>query len=135
MSGIAINPGVARYVDLGPGPEFAGVARRFGRRVLSAWGLGRLADDVEQITGELVANAIPGGEYRLTLYLDLRTAVLRVEVADQRKGKPEQRRPCDDDEHGRGLWIVETLADSWGYEETARGNRVWAELHVRRGLK
>ncbi|GAA4637511.1 ATP-binding protein [Actinoallomurus vinaceus] len=135
MPSILIKTEISRYVDLGADSKFAGRARRFVRTVLWTWGLSRLADDLEQIAGELVTNALPGGEYRLTLYLNLKTAILRVEVADHREGTPEQRESGPEDENGRGLVIVEALADRWGYLERPDGNTVWAELHVRRGTE
>ena len=135
MPSILINPEISRHIDLGADSKFAGHARRFVRTVLWTWGLGRLADDVEQITGELVANALPGGDYRLTLRLNLKTAFLRLEVADHREGTPEQRESGPEDENGRGLVIVEALADRWGYLERPDGNTVWAELHVGRGTE
>ncbi|KQX49399.1 MULTISPECIES: ATP-binding protein [unclassified Streptomyces] len=54
----------------------------------------------------------PGGAYRVTAYLDGETC--RIEVADSGPGFPRTdapSAPSDDAEHGRGLRLIEELAD------------------------
>ncbi|MDV9191423.1 ATP-binding protein [Streptomyces sp. SR27] len=54
----------------------------------------------------------PGGAYRVTAYLDGETC--RIEVADSGPGFPGRdvpAAPSDDAEHGRGLRLIEELAD------------------------
>ncbi|MER7535425.1 ATP-binding protein [Streptomyces sp. NPDC097704] len=56
--------------------------------------------------------AEPGGAYRVTAYLDGETC--RIEVADSGPGFPGsagRAAPSDDAEHGRGLRLIEELAD------------------------
>jgi hypothetical protein len=129
--GVVFDPALSRSVDLTTEDHFAGAGRRFTRIVLWSWGLHRLVDDACQVTGELIANAYPGGSYRLTLRLDPARGVVRILVRDRREGKPEERVAGADDESGRGLLIVGILADDWGYEHSATGNTVWAEFAVR----
>lgn len=88
------------------------------------------------MVAELAANAVqhgrvPGRDFRMTLAVTTR-GTLRVEVADTRGDRlPESRRPGGDDESGRGLLIVEALADRWGVEEgPAPRKTVWAELDL-----
>lgn len=38
-------------------------------------------------------------------------------------------RPSAEDESGRGLALVASLAEDWGSESLPWGKRVWAELH------
>jgi hypothetical protein len=45
---------------------------------------------------------------------------------DAARSLPRPQDPDDDDEHGRGLRIVETLSDEWGMRETDRGKCVWS---------
>ncbi|PRH75839.1 hypothetical protein C6N75_28840 [Streptomyces solincola] len=56
-------------------------------------------------------------------------AALRVEVRDFTAAMPT---PCDptvdDGTHGRGLMLVQTLADSWGVSADGVGKVVWFEL-------
>ncbi|MEV4426121.1 ATP-binding protein [Streptomyces sp. R-07] len=54
----------------------------------------------------------PGGAYRVTAYLDGETC--RIEVADSGPGFPGSAVPAvaaDEAEHGRGLRLIEELAD------------------------
>lgn len=130
MPSIVIRSKTEHAVELGPERGDAGAARRFTRRILWAWGLTPLSDDAENITAELIANAIPGGRYRLTLTIDLADRVVRIEVRDNRTGVPMERHADDYAEDGRGLLIVDTLADDWGYTHRRDGNTVWAELTI-----
>ncbi|WP_030685566.1 ATP-binding protein [Streptomyces globisporus] len=54
----------------------------------------------------------PGGAYRVTAYLDGETC--RIEVADSGPGFPGAEAPAvpsDEAEHGRGMRLIEELAD------------------------
>ena len=66
---------------------------------------------------------------RLRLSTD-RRAVL-VEVWDGNVMPPEPNQADLDDESGRGLMLVEALAERWGWDLAAngRGKIVWALLH------
>jgi anti-sigma regulatory factor (Ser/Thr protein kinase) len=81
---------------------------------------------------ELVTNAIqhpgPGGDLALTLALE--EGRLRVEVADEGEGF-EPGPPTAGDERGWGLFIVDSLSDSWGVEPGER-TVVWFEIEQRR---
>lgn len=92
-------------------------------------------DPARQIVAELTANAIthgrvPGRDFRLTLYVLADT--LRIEVTDTRG----DRLPCRQDlvpdaESGRGLLLVEALADRWGVTSGLRPRKtVWADLNL-----
>ncbi|MEU9333922.1 ATP-binding protein [Streptomyces sp. NPDC048290] len=116
-----------------PTPRGARSARRITEERLSEWGLP--LDPARQIVAELAANAathgrISGRCFRLTLYVVKDT--LRMEVTDtQGHLMPHLAPPEDDSESGRGLLIVEALADRWGASVGARPRKtVWAELKV-----
>jgi anti-sigma regulatory factor (Ser/Thr protein kinase) len=107
----------------------AASARRFVAAALRRWGC---SDDfielVLLLTSELVTNAYrhAGTETRVSVRLDDDCA--RVEVHDVGRGEPELR-PLDTDRtDGRGLQIVDALADRWGYHSNAGGTDVWFEL-------
>ncbi|EFL33509.1 regulatory protein [Streptomyces viridochromogenes DSM 40736] len=61
-------------------------------------------------------------------------ATLRIEVTDTRAGDlPRHRPPTPDAESGRGLLLVEALADRWGVElGPVPRKTVWAELDLPR---
>lgn len=96
-------------------------------------------ETAEHIVAELAANAalhgrVPGRDFRLALCL--RGAdTLRIEVTDTRGDRlppvtPGQATP--DAESGRGLLLVEALADRWGVTTGPPPHKtVWAELAVR----
>lgn len=86
---------------------------------------------------ELAANAASHGrvsmrDFRLTLHLA--GDILRIEVADTRGERlPELQRPDPDSESGRGLLLVDALAERWGVTEGRFPRKtVWAELRVAR---
>jgi anti-sigma regulatory factor (Ser/Thr protein kinase) len=115
----------------------ARLARHLAMRQLSKWGVSyrsSVAEAVALIVGELAANAVshghvPGRDFELRVLL-LPEAV-RVEVSDtrgeRRPPKPgEVEPPADDAESGRGLVLVEALAQAWGVAQRVVGKTVWA---------
>ncbi|MGW7239800.1 ATP-binding protein [Streptomyces sp. NPDC054804] len=54
----------------------------------------------------------------------------RIVVTDTSRTRPTPGTPSPDDEHGRGLLLVEALAHDWGSEPVHGGKRVWAELRA-----
>jgi len=91
---------------------------------------GRALDDVKIVASELVNNALVHGEGRITLRAELGDGIVRVEVIDEGTGQtPEIREHAEPTEPGgRGLRIVQTLADRWGtFEGTTH---VWADVPV-----
>ncbi|MFJ3669541.1 ATP-binding protein [Streptomyces sp. NPDC090106] len=122
--------------------EGCGEAREFTRRTLGEWELGHRRDDALSIVSELVANAVvharpdgavPGHEPDVWLKLTLRGAHLVCSVTDSGRGLPEfARNESQWSEHGRGLRIVDALAEHWGWTRRAFiGKTVWAMLPTR----
>ncbi|MCX4514157.1 ATP-binding protein [Streptomyces sp. NBC_01619] len=112
-------------------PESLGTARRLVRVALAAWGLDELGDDAALIVSELVSNAVQHARshsIRVTVTRPEATRV-RIGVVDRSKRLPEPQEPDGEDESGRGLVLVATLAKSWGTDPLPWGKRVWAELH------
>ena len=106
-------------------------ARRFAADVITAWGLARLSDTAQLLLGEVITNAVQHtvGDVRVRVQ---RTADrLRIEVTDGSDRVPDVR-PIDlEAENGRGLFIVQALADAWGHESVETGGKtVWFELHA-----
>ncbi|MEU6537813.1 ATP-binding protein [Streptomyces sp. NPDC047000] len=88
---------------------------------------------VSLIIAELTANAAVHGRAAgrsARLALTLTGPVLRIEVTDARGERPPRPRPVAeaDGESGRGLLLVESLADAWGCEPHHPGGKtVWAD--------
>ncbi|MFJ8072369.1 ATP-binding protein [Streptomyces sp. NPDC096176] len=107
-----------------------GAAREFAREALNAWGWGARADDITLCVSELATNALvhgvpPGRGYLLRLLLS-EDGTLRVEVHDSGDGRPCVRAPAG--ESGRGLLLVDALADRWGVGPREPGKVVWCEF-------
>lgn len=138
--------------DLGPLgalPTAPRLARGFIAVVLSGWGLVTLASVIELLVSELATNVVrastdAGGSPRYDVegklplmwvrLLSDRSRVM-VEVWDNLPssyGAPEIRHPPPDEEGGRGLQMIEALAEDWGWEliPGRQGKRVWAVLPV-----
>ncbi|WP_460305374.1 ATP-binding protein [Actinocorallia aurea] len=101
---------------------------------------GRLAepeeiDTLRLLTSELATNALKhGGATGIVRVALLRSpSGLRVEVTDEGGGVPECRTASDDDEDGRGLFLLDALARSWGHAPgfDGRGTTVWFEIDAK----
>ncbi|WP_217242380.1 ATP-binding protein [Streptomyces sp. AC555_RSS877] len=114
----------------------AGAARRYVRDTAGAWGLPpETTDDLETITGELVANALEHADsHTITITCALTAHTVTIGVTDEGRGNPQTVSPAraglptPEQEHGRGLLITEVLADRWGTRRTGSGLTVWADL-------
>ncbi|WP_406193225.1 SpoIIE family protein phosphatase [Streptomyces sp. NBC_01017] len=114
------------YWYMAPRPQTAGQARRLTRRTLGHWGLESLVEATELMVSEVVANAVRFASRPITLRL-LCTDVLRCEVGDDSPIVPRMRHARLSDEGGRGLFLVDQLARSWGATRVSTGKVVWFE--------
>ncbi|MHB8450484.1 MAG: SpoIIE family protein phosphatase [Mycobacteriales bacterium] len=83
---------------------------------------------VQEITSELLTNAVRYGLPPIRLRLRLLPTAVHVEIADAGLHQPVPRRPLPTDEGGRGLQLVAALARRWGTRSLPRGKAVWAEI-------
>ncbi|MCG7210425.1 ATP-binding protein [Streptomyces arenae] len=118
---------------LSPTPRGARLARLLTAEQLRSWGLP--LDPATQIVAELAANAathgrVSGRDFGLVLYVVGNT--LRIEVTDTRGDlQPRPQSLTPDAESGRGLVLVDALADKWGVTPgLAPRKTVWAEIDV-----
>ncbi|MFJ4920922.1 SpoIIE family protein phosphatase [Streptomyces sp. NPDC088725] len=111
------------------GPIAAGEARDHVRDQLASWDLDLLTMTSELLVSELVGNAIRYGKGPIELRL-LRGEGLICEVSDGSLTTPRIRHASDTDEGGRGLQLVDTLAQRWGTRYTATGKCIWTEQQV-----
>ncbi|MFF3323521.1 SpoIIE family protein phosphatase [Streptomyces sp. NPDC002889] len=109
-------------------PSEAARARRLVRGQLGVWGLGALSETAEQLAGEVVANAVRHAHGRRAELRLVRAGSLLCELADEDQTLPALLGARPDDEHGRGLRVVSSLAREWGTSRTAHGKTVWFEL-------
>ncbi len=122
-------------------------ARRFTRKTLDQWDMGDRFDDVCLVVSELVTNALrhglpgnpacPGGqEPPVRLHLMRWTERLVCAVRDPSHDSPVARETDDfSSESGRGLFLVDSFSDSWGWHPLAgalSGKVVWALFRLPR---
>ncbi|MCL6739384.1 ATP-binding protein [Streptomyces neyagawaensis] len=119
-------------------PSTAEIGRKLVRDALGVWHLDNLADIAALIMSELIANAVshtPCHSIRLIVGRPSATRV-RVGVVDRAPSRlPVLGQASEDDESGRGLLLIDGIADRWGYdlhgpERRPWGKEVWAELLI-----
>ncbi|GAA2247579.1 ATP-binding protein [Streptomyces atrovirens] len=123
-------------LEIRPDPAEVGRARRWARSRLAGSGIGAdepLAETLILLVSELVTNAVvhTGRPAVLRLSLpgeDAGETTVRLEVTDRSERAPVPR--CVDGEAtgGRGLALVDGLADRWGWSAEGAGKRIWCEL-------
>ncbi|WP_221351550.1 ATP-binding protein [Streptomyces beigongshangae] len=122
----------------------ARLARLLAAHQLTAWGHPHgtvVHDAVVLVVAELAANAalhgcVPGRDFALRLARDDGRGVLLVEVSDTHPTLPVRAAPTADEDHGRGLVLVDALAARWGVRDrVGPGKTVWAECVLSPGTR
>jgi len=108
-------------------------ARRFTRNTLQRWELGALRDSMELVSSELVTNALryavppgaPGAPVRLSIVRWASRVVCAVR--DPSMVAPITKEADFVAETGRGLHLVESFSEKWGWAPlSGTGKVVWA---------
>ena len=103
------------------------------RRAMRSWALlDAVVETATLVATELVTNALVHGRGAVDLRLRLTRDRLVLEAVDGGSHLPRRRRAGDEDEGGRGLQLVASLASRWGSRATDGGKVVWAELDLAR---
>lgn len=108
-------------------------ARRMIRAAVRAWGAAERADEIELVADELITNALMHTEGPAIVTLRVLSGPdrrLRVEVEDSSSALPRRREAGVSGVSGRGLLLVDRLADVWGVEARGGGKCVWSEFLV-----
>jgi anti-sigma regulatory factor (Ser/Thr protein kinase) len=103
-------------------------ARHWLRHACRAWGCTDLAPDAELLVGELTTNAVLHAGTGCVVEAFFDDPALWVGVGDGAPGDLSWAVPALDAERGRGLMIVDALANAWGVEATPAGKSVWFAL-------
>jgi GAF domain-containing protein/anti-sigma regulatory factor (Ser/Thr protein kinase) len=107
-------------------------ARAAVLEVLTEWGLAQVLDAAVLLVSEVVTNGVrhAGTGLRLTLSRPAADRV-RIAVTDWAPGVGVQiRRPPQEAEGGRGLFLVDHLSDGWGSVADDARKTVWFELQA-----
>ncbi|WP_328621161.1 ATP-binding protein [Streptomyces sp. NBC_00354] len=118
-------------LEVGPDPAEVGRARRWARSRLAGSGIGDdepLAETLILLISELVTNAVVHTGCPAVLRMLFGEPGVRVEVADASSRGPARRQAAGDDTGGRGLELVDGLADRWGWQHEGAGKRIWCEI-------
>ncbi|MEU3984199.1 SpoIIE family protein phosphatase [Streptomyces sp. NPDC026672] len=128
----SVRAGGRLQQHVAPGdPEALTLARHMVRATVRAWGARSRADEIELAADELITNALMHTEGSAVVTLralgggDSR---LRVEVEDSSSALPRRRDAGESGVSGRGLLLVDRLADGWGVEARGGGKCVWCEF-------
>lgn len=115
-------------------PAEVGRARRWARSRLVGSGIGAdepVAETLLLLISELVTNAVvhTGCPAVLRMLFPAAPASpVRVEVADTSETPPAPRHAHRDETGGRGLELVDGLADRWGWQPEGAGKQIWCEV-------
>ena len=132
-------------LDLASSPSAVRWGRKHTTEVLAGWGLVEaVTEDALLVASELLSNAVQHASknasdraevLKCSLLLWLTDRGLTVSVYDEDNRPPIPRDTSTDAERGRGLFLVETLSEAWGYTRPwpTPGKLVWARLHVPEG--
>ncbi|MFI9491380.1 MULTISPECIES: SpoIIE family protein phosphatase [Streptomyces] len=114
-------------------PEALTSCRHMIRAAVRAWGARERADEVELAADELITNALmhtDGGAIVTIRVLTGPERRLRVDVEDRSSALPRRRDAGESGVSGRGLMLVDLLADVWGVEARGGGKCVWCEFGI-----
>ncbi|WP_327696729.1 ATP-binding protein [Streptomyces sp. NBC_00459] len=131
-------------LEIRPDPAEVGRARRWARSRLAGSGVADdepLAETLILLVSELVTNAVVHTGCPAVLRLSFQDVcgtqsgaqgvsggIVRLEVVDLSARPPVPRHAEGDETNGRGLELVDGLADRWGWSAEGVGKRIWCEL-------
>ncbi|MFI1828358.1 ATP-binding protein [Streptomyces sp. NPDC020412] len=114
--------------------EEVSIARRSVVERVRAWGFmdEETTETIRLIISELVSNAVVHGEGPVTITVLGRPSGLLIDVRDGNRDAPRTGSFGTENEHGRGVALVDALAVRSGWEPLGHGKRVWAEVALPR---
>ncbi|MFF5898126.1 SpoIIE family protein phosphatase [Streptomyces argenteolus] len=114
-------------------PERIASARQQLRELLHDWADAEQVDSAELMVSEMATNVLVHTDGDALLVAEVSgergERRLRVEVADTSDELPHKRRPGEMASSGRGLVLMEMLADAWGVDPRGEGKSIWFELY------
>ncbi|MFF8369548.1 SpoIIE family protein phosphatase [Streptomyces lydicus] len=113
-------------------PEGLSAARHMIRAAVRAWGAAERSEEIELVADELITNALLHTDGEAVVNIRMPHSVerrLRLEVEDHSSSLPRRREPGEAGVSGRGLLLVDRLADVWGVEPRGGGKCVWCEFN------
>jgi len=124
VSEVVTNVVLHAAVSPSPRHEFTLDAATADGGTLDDWAGSPFADDF----------VAPTGRREFTLRLRRGDTAIWVEVFDPDLRLPRIRSAGENDEGGRGLYLVDQLATRWGSRPTQDGKAVWFEIPIKGGV-
>ncbi|MEI7033903.1 SpoIIE family protein phosphatase [Streptomyces pratensis] len=113
-------------------PEQVSVARQLVRELLHDWNDPEQVDSAVLMVSEMATNVLVHTDGDALMMAEVSgergERRLRIEVADASDELPHKRRPGEMASSGRGLVLMEMLADVWGVDPRGGGKSIWFEL-------
>ncbi|MFE4307522.1 SpoIIE family protein phosphatase [Streptomyces sp. NPDC056891] len=114
-------------------PERIAAAREQVRQLLHDWRDEDQLDSAVLMVSEMVTNVLVHTDGDALLVAEVacgeKARRLRVEVSDGSDELPHKRHPGEMASSGRGLVLMEMLADAWGVDPRGEGKAIWFELN------
>ncbi|MFJ4523692.1 SpoIIE family protein phosphatase [Streptomyces sp. NPDC088810] len=114
-------------------PERIAEARQQLRELLHDWASADQLDSAVLLVSEMITNVLVHTDTDALLLAEVTGEGtgrrLRVEVFDTGDDLPHKRRPGELASSGRGLMLIELLADAWGVHPRGEGKSIWFELY------
>jgi anti-sigma regulatory factor (Ser/Thr protein kinase) len=114
-------------------PERVAVARQQLRELLHDWPSEDQVDSAVLLLSEMLTNVLVHTDADALLLAEVRgeqgTRRMHVKVTDTSDDLPHVRRPGELASSGRGLVLIELLADTWGVDPQGEGKSIWFELY------
>jgi anti-sigma regulatory factor (Ser/Thr protein kinase) len=129
LSSVIEERGRGVEMEFAPEPESVARARRF---VADALRQAEPSEDVGMrvtaLVSELASNAVLHARTEFRVIVKPGRSSIRVAVKDSSPNKPVRKEYGILDPTGRGLVVVESMADRWGVEPADDGKVVWFEI-------
>ncbi|MGW2960470.1 SpoIIE family protein phosphatase [Streptomyces sp. NPDC001220] len=114
-------------------PERIAEARQQLRELLHDWDSPDQVDSAVLLVSEMLTNVLVHTDADALLLAEVWGQApdrrLRVEVTDAGDDLPHKRRPGELASSGRGLVLIELLAEAWGVDPRGEGKSIWFELY------
>ncbi|MDX3638831.1 SpoIIE family protein phosphatase [Streptomyces sp. MB09-02B] len=114
-------------------PERIAGARQQVRELLHDWTCGDQVDSAVLLVSEMLTNVLVHTDADALLVAEMTgdggRRRMRVEVTDASDDLPHKRHPGELASSGRGLVLMDMLADAWGVDPRGDGKSIWFELY------
>jgi serine phosphatase RsbU (regulator of sigma subunit)/anti-sigma regulatory factor (Ser/Thr protein kinase) len=119
-------------------PERIAVARQQLRELLHDWTGADQVDSAVLLVSEMLTNVLVHTDADALLTAEVAGEAgerrMRVEVTDAGDDLPHKRHPGELASSGRGLLLIELLAETWGVDPRGEGKSIWFELYESDGV-